>query len=119
MTSAFKSAYWLKPAVTSHNSEVHTPVNANGKNRMTVFFPLLLLRETSETPSLFLDFNTKSGAFVPTEIAMSIQILFGLIAKCVCIYTWRVSKCQTAIRLRNVCSDADLNGGEENGGSWA
>jgi hypothetical protein len=50
---------------------VQTPVNASGKKSRTVFFwPLLLLSEMSTTPSAFLDLSVKSGAWVPTEIAM-------------------------------------------------
>ena len=71
MTSAFRSVYAPSPAVMSHNSPVQTPVKASGTNNSTVFLlPKLLLRVTSVTSPLLLDFSVKSGALVPTSIAM-------------------------------------------------
>src|SRR3990172_1444055 len=62
----------------SHISCVQTPVNASGKNRMTVFFlPRLLLSLMSVMPDALLDLSEKSGAFVPTAIA--IIVFFALL----------------------------------------
>ena len=59
----------------SHNSLVQTLVKASGKNSSTVFFlPKLSLSFTSTRPDACLDFSVKSGALVPTGIAI---IFFG------------------------------------------
>src|SRR5260370_1782256 len=70
-TSAFKPEYAPNPAVMSHISLVQTLVNAAGKNSRTVFFlPRLLLSFTSTSPEGCLDFRVKSGALLPTGIAI-------------------------------------------------
>src|ERR1041385_3113000 len=61
----------------SHISLVQTPVNAAGKKSTTVFFvPKLLLSLTSTSPEACLDLRVKSGAFVPTAIAIVVRFLF-------------------------------------------
>ena len=59
--------------MTSHISVVQTPVKASGKKSTTVFFlPKLLLSFTSTMPDACLDLRVKSGALVPTAIAIII-----------------------------------------------
>src|SRR5579859_4890471 len=79
----------------SHNSLVHTPVNAAGKNSSTVFFlPKLSLNFTSSRPAACLDFNVKSGALVPTDSAINIfQLSFVLFGGS---YKRGAKPCQTA-----------------------
>src|SRR5258708_8965756 len=75
-TSALREEYELKPAVTAQRSVVQTPVNAAGKNSRTVFFlPKLSLSFTSTRPEACLDLRVKSGALVPTAIAIFVKQL--------------------------------------------
>src|SRR5262245_31792508 len=68
ITSAPSDAYSPSPCDTLHISVVHTPVNARGKNRTTVFLlPKFVDNFTSASPSAFLDLSEKSGALEPTE----------------------------------------------------
>src|ERR1051326_4649599 len=78
MTSAFSPENALSPALTSHISFVHTLVKASGKKSRTVFFlPRLALSLMSARPDACLDFRLKSGALVPTAIAiMMMRLVF-------------------------------------------
>src|SRR4051812_30345268 len=72
ITSAFNEEKFVSPWLMSHNSVVHTLVNAAGKKRRTVFFlPKLLLSFTSTRPEACLDLREKSGALVPTGIGIN------------------------------------------------
>src|SRR5437867_693603 len=59
--------YAFRPALTSHISCVHVPVNAIGKKSKSVFLcPKLSLSRICFGPSGTLAGNVKSGALVPT-----------------------------------------------------
>src|SRR5262249_40639652 len=75
ITLAFSPAYALTPAVISHISFVHTLVNAAGKKSSTVFFfPKLSLSLTSTKPDACFDLSVKSGALLPTDIAIVLVV---------------------------------------------
>src|SRR5687768_11414094 len=94
MTSAPEPLYCCNPAVTSHISLVQTLVNASGKNNTTVFvFPKLLLNFTSTNPLACFDFSVKSGAFVPTGIAI-FKSLFSILSFQACRYRHLRPTCQ-------------------------
>ena len=102
ITSAFKAPNWDRPAVTSHISVVHTPVNASGKNNKTMFFlPRFLLSATSAKPEAFLDLRVKSGALEPAAIAIVIikGLRFVPFQMTSFVYSYLGLGCQTTIEL--------------------
>src|SRR3954465_8833774 len=81
----------------SHISFVQTLVKASGKKSTTVFFlPKLLLSFTSTRPDACLDFKLKSGALLPTEIAIVNLSVVVLSIRCA-VYKLLKASCQTAI----------------------
>src|ERR1700722_17886017 len=95
MTTAFKLAYWLKPAEISHISLVQTPVKAAGKKSSTVFFfPKFSLSLTSTSPVAFLDLRVKSGAFDPTLIGINLFVRLRFQLTCVFSYMRQSPECQ-------------------------
>src|SRR4030095_7343309 len=64
--------YAFMPALTSHISSVHVPVNAIGKNNNSVFLcPKLSLKRICFGPAGTLVDKVKSGALVPTASDMN------------------------------------------------
>src|SRR6266436_1151576 len=64
--------YAFRPALTSHISVVHVPVNAIGKKSSNVFlFPKFSLSLICFGPSAVFVDKVKSGALVPTASGMN------------------------------------------------
>jgi len=64
-TVALVALYKPILSLTLHNSVVHTPVNAKGKNKTTTFFPFNVDKETG---FLSVSNNVNSGAALPIKL---------------------------------------------------
>jgi hypothetical protein len=55
-----------------HNSVVHTPVNANGKNKTTTFCPL---KSAKEVAFLSVSNKVKAGAGLPSKLLIFLNFI--------------------------------------------